>query len=248
MITIKTEEEIKKIEKACKIVAKVLDNLAQAIAPGVTTEELDRLAEDMILASGARPAFKGYRGYKHATCLSVNNEVVHGIPSGRKLSSGDVIGVDVGAVVDGYYGDAAKTFPVGSVSRRQKKLLSTARECLKRCIAKAHAGSHIGDIGEAIQSHAEAKGFSVVRDLFGHGIGKSLHEDPLIPNFGRAGEGLKIKQGMVLAVETMINEGGPEIGTLPDGWTVVTRDGGLSAHFEHTIAVTAGQAEILTIV
>ncbi len=246
MITTKTEEELRHIRRACKIVVKVLENLAQRVMPGITTSELDRLGEDLILASGARPAFKGYRGYKYATCLSVNNEVVHGVPGNRKLLEGDIIGVDVGAVVEGYFGDIAATFPVGSVSKKAKKLILVAKECLDQSIAVAHAGRHIGDIGEAIQSHAEKAGFSVVRDLFGHGVGKNLHEDPLIPNFGKAGEGINIKKGMVLAIETMINEGGYEIETLQDGWTVVTRDGGLSAHFEHTIVITDGEPEILT--
>jgi methionyl aminopeptidase len=200
----------------------------------------------MILSLGGEPAFKGYRGYKYATCLSVNAEVVHGIPGERVLKEGDMIGVDVGARVSGFYGDCAATFPVGKISKKAEKIIVTADDCLKLAIKRVRAGAHLGDIGETIEARAKREGFSVVRDLFGHGVGKSLHEDPLIPNYGVAGEGPELLPGMVLAIEPMVNEGGSEILTLPDGWTVVTKDGGLSAHFEHTVLVTKKGAEVLT--
>ncbi len=246
MITIKTEEDLIHIRQACKIVARVLDNLGENVRPGISTLELDGLAEKLILGWGASPAFKGYRGYKFATCLSVNNEIVHGLPSERVLEEGDIIGVDVGTIVNGYYGDMAKTFPVGEVGKKAKKLIKATKECLELAISRAKSGNHLGDIGEVIESNAKKKGFSVVRDLYGHGVGKSLHEDPLIPNFGKKGEGVELKEGMVLAIEPMLNDGGSDIETLEDGWTVVTRDGGSSAHFEHTILVSRGGAEILT--
>jgi methionyl aminopeptidase len=247
MITIKTEAQLKKIRRACRIVAKVLENLSKAVKPGVTTEEIDRLGEEMLSKLGAKPAFLGYRGYKHSACLSVNEEVVHGIPGSRKLKEGDIIGVDVGSLVDGYYGDIAATLPVGRVSNESRDLIDATRECLMLGISKARNGATIGDIGEAIETHALEAGFSVVRDLFGHGVGTNLHEDPLVPNFGKAGEGVKLRAGMVIAIEPMLNVGGHGIKTLADGWTVVTADGKLSAHFEHTIVITEGEPEILTL-
>ncbi len=247
MITVKTEAQLKKMRKACSIVAKVLDNLSKAVKPGVTTEEIDRLGEEMLEKLGAKPAFLGYHGYKHSTCLSVNEEVVHGIPGSRRLKEGDIIGVDVGSLVDGYYGDMAATIPVGRISAQARDLVETTKECLMIGISRARDGATVGDIGEAIEDHALEAGFSVVRDLFGHGVGTNLHEDPLVPNFGKAGEGVKIKAGMVIAIEPMLNMGGHEIKTLADGWTVVTADGQLSAHFEHTIAITEGEPEILTL-
>jgi len=246
MIIIKTEEEIARIRKACKIVAKVLQNLKNETRPGITTAKLDKIGEERILSLGGQPAFKGYRGYKYSTCLSVNNEVVHGLPSERALKEGDIIGVDVGAIFEGYYGDSAVTFPVGKVSKKTERLMSTASDCLKLAIKKVKAGANLGDIGEVIEARAKREGFSVVRDLFGHGVGKSLHEDPLIPNYGKAGEGPVLKAGMVLAIEPMVNEGVSDIVTLPDGWTVITKDGGLSAHFEHTVLVTEKGVEVLT--
>ena len=246
MIIIKTEEEIKKIRKACQIVAKVLKNLGEQVRVGVTTGKLDAFGEQLIISLGGQPAFKGYRGYKYSTCLSVNDEVVHGLPSSRVLKEGDIIGVDVGAIVDGYYGDVAATFGVGKTGARAKKLIETAKDCLGLGIEKAKAGAHLGAIGQAIEARAKRSKFSVVRDLFGHGVGRALHEDPLIPNFGEVGDGPLLKAGMVLAIEPMVNEKGYDIETLADGWTVVTADKGLSAHFEHTILVTNGEPEILT--
>jgi len=246
MITIKTEEDLEKIRQACKIVARVLEKLKKSIKPGISTLEIDRIAEEFIKKSGALPAFLGYRGYKFSTCISINEQVVHGLPSDRKLKEGDIVGVDVGAIFDGYYGDNAKTFSVGAVGKKAKKLIAITEECLYLGIKQARDGAHLGDIGAAIQSHAEKHGFSVVRDLFGHGVGKNLHEDPLIPNFGKKGDGPELKSGMVLAIEPMLNIGRSDIETLEDNWTVVTKDREMSAHFEHTIAVTDGEPEILT--
>jgi len=248
MISIKTEEDLKRIRQACKIVARVLKKIENEISDGVSTLELDRFAEELIVRSGARPAFKGYRGYRFATCISVNEQIVHGIPSKRRLKKGDLVGVDVGAEVDGYFGDGAKTFSVGPAGPDSERMMSAAKDCLKLGIAKARAGGHLGDIGQAIQRRAESGGYSVVRDLFGHGIGKALHEDPLIPNFGRAGDGPELKAGMVFAIEPMLNAGTHKIDTLQDGWTVVTADRELSVHYEHTILVTDGEPEILTAV
>ncbi len=246
MTVIKSDAEIGKIKKACRIAAEALSSLKKLIRPGVSTKELDEAAERMILGAGALPGFKGYRGYRFSTCLSVNEEVVHGLPSGRILKEGDIVGVDVGTIVEGYYGDNAQTFPVGKVSKATKRLLDTARNALYKGIAEAREGNHLGDISAAIEEEASRNGFSVVRDLYGHGVGKALHEDPLIPNFGKRGTGIELKAGMTLAIEPMLNTGGSEISTLPDGWTIVTADGGLSAHFEHTILVTKGVPEILT--
>jgi methionyl aminopeptidase len=245
-IKIKSAEEIENIKKACVIVAWVLRCLGREIRPGVTTEDLDSLAERLIREKGADPVFIGYRGYRHATCLSVNEEIVHGIPGKRVLKEGDIVGVDVGAKVNGYCGDTAATFPVGKISAQAAKLLREGREALKAGIRQARAGKHLGDISSAIQKVAEKNGYSVVRELYGHGIGADLHEDPLIPNFGRPGEGPELKAGMTLAIEPMLNVGGWKIQTLADGWTVVTQDRKLSCHFEHTVLITEKEPEILT--
>ncbi len=246
MIIIKTPEEIKLIREACRVTARVLLDIEKEIKEGITTEELDRIGEALILKYGCLPAFKGYRGYKHSLCISVDSEVVHGIPGQRKLKSGDIVSVDVGAVYKGYYGDSARTYSVGKTSSAAEKLIKCTREALEQGISKARGCGHLGDVSAAIESYAKKHGFSVVRDLFGHGVGKALHEDPLIPNFGREGTGPELRPGMVLAVEPMFNIGGSKIETLDDGWTVVTADRSLSAHFEDTILVTANGAEILT--
>lgn len=246
MSQVKTEEEIIKIKKACRVAAQVLAELKKCIKIGITTSEINEIAEKSFAEKGAIPAFKGYRGYKYATCLSVNEEVVHGLPGNRQLKDGDIIGVDVGAIVEGYYGDNAETFLVGRESVKAKRLISTTRDALYKGIAEARDGKHLGDISCAIEEEAKKNGFSVVRDLYGHGVGKSLHEDPLIPNFGKRGTGIVLRAGMTLAIEPMLNIGGSEIVTLDDGWTIVTADGSLSAHFEHTILVTTGAPEILT--
>lgn len=246
MIAVKTEEEVDLIRSGGKILAEVFREIKKDIRPGINTAEIDKIAEGLILERSAVPAFKGYRGYKHATCLSVNNEIVHGIPGKKELVEGDIVGVDIGVIVDGWYADMAQTFAVGKISKRAQKLINATKEALKVGIRQARDGNHLGDIGAAVEASAQKSGFCVVRDLFGHGIGRTLHEDPLIPNYGRPGEGPKLKKGMVLAIEPMLNTGTHNIKTLSDGWTIVTVDNGLSAHFEHTIVVREEKAEILT--
>lgn len=247
MIILKSLEEIEKIRKACLIAADILDGIQEQIRPGVTTLFLDEFAEKVILSAGARPAFKGYRGYPRTLCTSVNEQVVHGIPSKDVvLRSGDIISVDVGTIVEGFYGDAARTFPVGTVTPVAERLIRTTEEALLRGIAAAKAENRLYDISSAIQGYTESQGFSVVREFVGHGIGRSLHEDPQVPNFGTKGQGPRLKEGMVLAIEPMINAGGSATVVKEDGWTAVTEDGSLSAHFEHTIAIMPGGPRILT--
>ena len=246
MVFLRERHEIDSIRAAAQLVARTLEMLGENVRPGVTTGELDRLAEDFIRSHGGRPAFKGYRGFPASICPSVNEEVVHAIPGPRVLKDGDIVGIDVGVEMDGYYGDAARTFAVGAVRPEVSKLLAVARESLMQGIAQARAGKRLGDISHAIQSHAEAQGFSVVRALVGHGIGKEMHEEPQVPNYGPADRGPKLLAGQVLAIEPMINMGGFDVLTRPDGWTVVTKDGSLSAHFEHTVAVGTEGPEILS--
>jgi len=245
-IIIKDEEEIEKMRAAGKIAAEVLEKLRQEVRAGITTMELNKMGEELIRQKKAEPVFLGYRGYRYATCISVNEEVVHGIPSERRLKEGDLVSVDVGVRYDGYCGDTAATFAVGTISKKAQKLLRVGKEALRAGIRQARAGNHLGDISYAIQRVAEENGFSVVRDLYGHGLGRDLHEDPLVPNFGKPGEGPELKAGMVLAIEPMINVGGWRVRTLPDGWTVVTEDGSLSCHFEHAVLITQKDPEILT--
>ncbi|MEA1996280.1 MAG: type I methionyl aminopeptidase [Gemmatimonadota bacterium] len=249
MVFIKTRSEIDKIRDAGKIVGEVLARMADEVRPGVSTLELDSLAESIITSyPDARPAFKGYGGFPNALCTSVNDEVVHGIPKrARVIGDGDLVSIDVGVYFKGYYGDAAATFFAGEPEEPQKKLIETTRAALVAGIGKAAAGNRLGDIGAAVQRVAEEAGFSVVRDLVGHGIGQNLHEDPPVPNYGTPGRGYLLQEGLVLAIEPMVNEGGYEVETLQDNWTVVTKDGKLSAHFEHTVAVGANGSEILTI-
>ncbi len=247
MIHLRSPEEVGKIREAARMVADCLDHLETLVAPGVSTLDLDRAAEEFVRARGALPAFKGYRGYTATLCVSVNDVVVHGIPDkGTVLADGDIIGCDMGVILDGWYGDSARTFPVGKIDAEAQRLLDVTRGSLLAGIAQAVEGNRIGDIGNAVQSHVEAAGFTVVRDLVGHGIGRQLHEDPQVPNYGRAGKGLKLSVGQVLAIEPMVNAGRPEVYTKGDGWTVVTRDGRRSAHFEHTIAVGRETPEILS--
>ena len=246
MIILKSRREIEKMKKSNALVAAILEELRKKIKPGVKTIELDRLSEEMALKKGARPAFKGYRGYPYSLCTSVNSEVVHGMPSERELKEGDIISLDFGILHGGYYGDAAVTVPVGQITPAAKRLLAVTEEALYRGIAEARAGNRIGDISAAIQGHAEAAGFSVVRDLVGHGIGRSLHEDPQVPNYGTSGRGIELKTGMVFAIEPMVNEGTYRVDVLRDGWTVVTADGKLSAHFEHSVAITENLPVILS--
>ncbi|MEK7712414.1 MAG: type I methionyl aminopeptidase [Nitrospirota bacterium] len=246
MIVIKTPEEIEKMAKACKIVAEILEDLKAFVKPGITTKEIEMFAEEKIISKGGTPAFKGYRGYPASICTSVNSQVVHGIPSRVRLNEGDVLSVDLGVYSDGFYGDGAVTLPVGEVSPLAKKLLKVTEEALYKGIDKATPRNRVSDISYAIENYVEANGFSVVKAFVGHGIGMSLHEEPQVPNFGISGQGPRLKEGMTLAIEPMVNTGGYEVNILDDGWTAVTLDGGLSAHFEHTIAITDGDARILT--
>jgi methionyl aminopeptidase len=247
MIVLRSRREIEKLRAANRIVAEVLEYLRSLIRPGISTAELDRAAEKMIVSQGARPAFKGYAGFPATLCTSINNEIVHGIPSPKRvLREGDIISVDVGTCLDGYFGDAAITVPVGRISPEAERLIEVTRISLERAIARAESGVRLFTVSHEVQAYAEERGFSVVRDFVGHGIGTELHEPPQIPNYGQPGTGLKLKSGMVLAIEPMINQGGWEIEVLDDGWTAVTRDRKLSAHFEHTIAVTDQGPEILS--
>ncbi|MCI0615118.1 type I methionyl aminopeptidase [bacterium] len=247
MVIFKSQNEIDRIRKASQIVARTLKFLESHVQPGITTRELDQLAESEIRKAGAIPAFKGYRGFPATLCVSINEEVVHGIPSDRKLKEGDIVGLDLGCIWDGFYGDAAKTYPVGEISEEAKRLLETTENSLMIGIDQARVGNRIGDIGYAVQTLAESKGYSVVRDFVGHGIGRSLHEDPQVPNYGSRGQGPRIKAGMVLAIEPMVCQGRADVEVLADNWTAVTRDGSLAAHFEHSIAITDNGPEILSI-
>jgi methionyl aminopeptidase len=247
MIIIKSPREIEQLKRSNAMVAEVFNRLKGMIVPGVTTKELDQVAEEYILSKRGRPAFKGYRGFPATLCISVNEEVVHGIPSQRRLKEGDIVSLDVGVNFLGYFGDAAITFPVGDVDPEAKRLLEVTEKALTIGIEKAKIGNRLFDISYAIQGWVESHGFSVVRDFVGHGIGKDLHEEPQIPNFGTPHQGPRLEKGMVFALEPMVNEGTYEVRVLSDGWTVVTADGKRSAHFEHTIAITDDEAEILSI-
>jgi methionyl aminopeptidase len=240
MIIYKSREEIETMDRCNRVVAQILAEVAGQVEPGVTTADLDQLADRMCRDARVRPAFKGYRGYPCVLCTSVNEEVVHGIPSPKKvLKEGDIIGLDFGVVLDGYFGDAAVTVPVGRISREARDLLSATRESLRRGIAAARPGRRLSDISAAVQRHAESHGYTVVREFVGHGIGTSLHEDPQVPNHGTPGSGPVLKEGLVLAIEPMVNIGGPAVRIHADGWTASTLDGSLSAHFERSIAITA---------
>ncbi len=247
MIIIKSAREIEQLKRSNAIVAEVFGKLKGMIVPGVTTRELDEVAEDYIRLKGARPAFKGYRGFPASLCTSINEEVVHGIPGQRRLKEGDIVGLDAGVNYLGYFGDAAITLPVGEVDAEAKRLLEVTEKALYIGIEKAKAGNRLFDISYAIQRWVESHGFSVVRDFVGHGIGRELHEDPQVPNFGTPHQGPRLEKGMVFSLEPMVNEGTYEVRVLSDGWTVVTADGKRSAHFEHTIAITEDGAEILSI-
>ena len=247
VIVCRSAAELERMREAGRLVGEVLTELAAHVAPGVTTADLDALAEKRILAAGATPAFKGYHGYPATICASINDEVIHGIPSGRRvLNEGDIISIDVGASLDGYFGDSAITLPVGQVSEEAATLLRVTEESLYKAIERVRPGGRVSDIGHAVQRHVEAYGFSVVREFVGHGIGQQMHEEPQVPNYGEPGRGPRLAEGMVLAIEPMVNAGKPAVKVLADGWTAVTRDGSLSAHFEHTVAVTAGEPWILT--
>ena len=247
MIILRSRAEIEKVRAACLIVAEILNRLVEHIKPGISTWELDAISEELASKKHAKPAFKGYHGYPFALCTSVNEEVVHGMPSKRRrLKDGDIISLDFGVVYDGYYGDAARTVPVGEVSEEAERLCTVTEESLYQGISQAITGNRLSDISHAIQDYVEKRGFSVVREFVGHGIGQHLHESPQIPNYGPPGKGVRLKPGMVLAVEPMINAGGPDVEVLEDRWTAVTRDGKLSAHFEHTIAISEEGPLILT--
>lgn len=246
MIILKSDREIDYMRDAGKIVADTLVEVKNAVKPGVSTLELDKIAEKYIRSCGAIPAFKGYGGFPASICTSINEEVVHGIPSLKKLKNGDNVSTDVGAVINGFNGDSAKTFPVGEVSVEMQELLDVTEQSLYKGIEKAIAGNRLGDISNAVQTFAEKYGYGIVRDYVGHGIGRKMHEDPQIPNYGSAGRGPRLKSGMTLAIEPMINLGTHEVKTLDDDWTVITKDRKPSAHFEHTIAIIDDKPEILT--
>jgi methionyl aminopeptidase len=247
MVICKSPAELEKMYRAGQIVWGALDKMRAMIKPGVTTQDLDQFAEAWTVQHKARPAFKGYRGYPGSVCTSINQEVVHGIPSkSRKLKDGDILSMDFGVELDGYYGDAALTVPVGKVSPTREKLLRVTRESLEQAIDKVRPGNRLGDVSAAVQAWVEKNGYSVVREFVGHGIGTKMHEDPQLPNYGSPGHGVKLQEGMVLAIEPMVNTGGPGVRVLDDDWTAVTADGSDSAHFEHTVAVTANGPWILT--
>ena len=248
MIIGKSKRELEKMRASGQLVGQVLNHLRTLVAPGVTTMEIDRAAEKMIRDAGALPTFKGYNGFPYSICASVNEQIVHGFPSNYHLKEGDIFSIDVGVTLEGYVGDTATTVPVGNVSEDRLKLIRVTEECLERAIEQCRPGKHLGDIGWAVQEHAEANGYTIVRDYVGHGIGRRMHEDPQIPNYGRPGLGQKIKAGYVFAVEPMVNLGSHHTKVLADGWTVVTVDGQPSAHTEHTIAITEEGPEVLTLV
>lgn len=246
MIIIKNKRELEIMRQAGLIVADTLERLAGLVKPGITTAALDRFAEDYLAQRGAKASFKGYNGFPASICASVNEEVVHGIPGKRCLKEGDIVGIDLGAIIDGWHGDAAITVPVGEVAPEVKRLLKVAEESLYMGIQAAQPGVRLGTVSHAIQSHVEKAGFSIVRKYVGHGIGRQMHEDPPVPNYGQPDRGLKLTEGMTIAIEPMVNVGGYEVLVGPDNWTVVTRDGSYSAHFEHTVAITSKGPEILT--
>ena len=247
MVICKSTAELEKMHRAGLLVWEVLEKMRAMVKPGISTKELDQFAEQYTRQHKAKPAFKGYRGYPGSVCTSINEEVVHGIPSAsRKVKEGDILSMDFGVVMDGYYGDAALTVPVGKIAPEREKLLRVTRESLERAIEKVRAGNRLGDISAAVQQWVEKNGYSVVREFVGHGIGTKMHEDPQLPNYGPPGQGPRVQEGMVLAIEPMVNTGSPAVKVLDDDWTAVTADGSDSAHFEHTVAVTANGPWILT--
>lgn len=246
MIICKSAAEIEKLRRSGRIVREILEEMRAAVKPGVSTLDLEHLAEQRVRDYGVKPAFRGYRGYPCCLCASVNQEIVHGIPSKRVLQNGDIVSLDMGVIADGYYGDSAITAPVGEISEPLQRLLKVTEESLRCAISKARVGNRLFDISAAVQQHAEKAGFSVVREFVGHGIGRELHEEPQVPNFGRPGHGPLLKEGMVLAIEPMVNAGGPDVRVLDDKWTAVTADGAYSAHFEHMVAITRNGPDVLT--
>ena len=246
MVYKRSKNEIKMISKSCQIVADTIDMISEFVVPGALISDLDKKAENFITSQGARPAFKGYMGFPSTLCISIEDAVVHGIPGDIELKEGQIVGIDCGAELNGYYGDHAKTFSVGKISSEKKKLMEITEESLYKGIEKAMPGNFVGDIGYAVQTHAESNGFSVVRELVGHGIGENLHEEPQVPNYGAPRQGYKLHAGMCIAIEPMINLGRKEIYTAKDGWTILTADGKASAHFEHTIAILDDGPKILS--
>lgn len=246
MIICKSPAEVEKLRRSARLVREILFEARDRVRPGVSTLELETYTEKRLAQAGAKPAFKGYRGYPCCLCTSVNEELMHGIPSGRRLKEGDILGLDLGVVLDGFYGDSALTVPVGEINESAKRLLQVSEDALELAIAKARLGNRIGDISATVQVHVEKNGYSVVREFVGHGIGRALHEDPQIPNYGQPGHGPALKEGMVLAIETMVNSGRPELRILSDHWTAVTADGKNAAHFEHMVAITHNGPDVLT--
>lgn len=248
MISLKSERELQQMRKSGAIVAQILDEMVKMVEPGISTGDLDSFAEGRCKDLQVLPAFKGYHGFPATVCISVNDEVVHGIPSKKRvLKNGDIVGLDFGVILDGWFGDSARTVAVGAISKEAQQLLTVTQESLMRGIAQCCEGNRVFDIGHAVQNYVEGFGYGVVREFVGHGIGRALHEDPQVPNYGPRGKGMQLKVGMVLAIEPMINAGGPEVKVLSDGWTAVTKDNSLSAHFEHTVAITPDGPEILTL-
>ncbi len=246
MIICKSATEIEKLRRSGRLVREILEETREQAKPGVTTMDLENFVERRLAKSGAKPAFKGYRGYPCCLCASVNEQIVHGIPSNRRLNDGDIISLDLGVIIDGYYGDSAMTVPVGTISESLQRLLRVTEESLQLAIEKARVGNRLGDVSSVVEQHVVSSGFSVVREFVGHGIGRQLHEEPQIPNFGQPGYGPSLKEGMVLAIEPMVNAGSPGLKILDDQWTAVTADGAHSAHFEHMIAVTHNGPDVLT--
>jgi methionyl aminopeptidase len=247
MIELKTARELERMRKACRLSAQALEIAQSVIAPGVSTAYVDRKIRDFITSQGARPTFLNYGGFPGSACISINEELIHGIPSDKRiLKEGDIVSVDVGAFIDGYTGDNAATFPVGEISDEARKLLRVTKESLDKAVEICVAGNRLGDIGSAVQTHVEGNGFSVVREYVGHGVGRELHEDPEVPNYGRAGHGVRLVPGMTIAIEPMVNAGGPGVEVLANDWTVVTKDRRLSAHFEYTVAITENGPVIMT--
>ncbi len=247
MITIKSEQELNKMRRAGKVLVEVFKLLEKEIKPGITTAHIDKIVHKFILENGCTPSFKDYNGFPASICASVNDEVVHGIPGSRILKEGDIVSIDLGACYEGYHADAARTYPVGKISPEAERLIKVTRESFFEGVKQAKAGGRVGDIGSAIQSYVEAHGYSVVRDLIGHGIGEHLHESPDVPNFGKPGRGARLQKGMTIAVEPMVNMGHYDVYTLDNDWTVVTEDGGLSAHYENTVIITDGEPEFTTL-
>lgn len=247
-VEVKTPEELALMRRAGGVVADILVLLKGLVKPGMTTGEIDAFCREELKKRGAKPAFLNYHGFPGVICVSINSEIVHGIPSDKRvLKDGDIVGLDFGAIIEGWYGDSAITVPIGTISPEAQRLVTVTRECLEKALAAVKDGNRIGDIGFAVQTHAQSNGYTLVREFVGHGIGRALHEEPPIPNYGKAGTGGRLKTGMTIAIEPMVNMGGPEVATLGDGWTAVTKDGKLSAHFEHTVAVTDTGYDILTL-